>query len=215
MGFIGAEDEVFPKVRDAVDEDGVHADNDEREGPAAVGVDVDDGVKRGEDEEAPTGAEHGPGGSPDAFDDGVEAGEMNDDTGGEADEAGFHEEEKFLLRRAFTLIAEPLAGDEAEKHRAEGWDETEREVSAAVVGEWFFAREKIHEPLIESGAEIPVFIPMRSEAGEVRPISRDADGLPVEAGGWEWIERPGGPIADEDGGERDPLGARAGAGEEK
>src|SRR5688572_8832483 len=152
MGFVGAEDEVFPKVRDAVDENGVHANDDEGEGPAAVGVDIDDRVKRGEDEEAPTSAEDGPGGSPDAFDDGVDASEVNDSAGGEADEACDCEGEKFLLRRAFTLITEPLAGDEAEEHRAKGWDETESEVSAAVVGEWFFAREKIHEPLIESGA---------------------------------------------------------------
>lgn len=69
--------------------------------------------------------------------------------------------------------------------------------------------------MVESGAEVPVFIPMGGEAGEVLPIGRDADGLPIEVGGRERIERPGGPVADEDGGEGDPLGARFGEGNEE
>lgn len=79
--------------------------------------------------------------------------------------------------------AEPLSGDEAEEHRAEGGDETESEVTAAVVEEWFFAREKIHEPLVEASAEVPVFVPVCGEAREVLPIGRDADGLPIEIRG--------------------------------
>src|SRR5688572_17577234 len=132
MGFVGAEDEVFPEVGDAVDKDGVHADDDEGEGPAAVGVDIDDGVEGGEDEEAPAGAEDGPGGSPDAFDDGVEAGEVDRGADAEADESCDCEASCFLWGGAFA--AEPLAGDEAEEHGAEGWNETEGEVSAVVVG---------------------------------------------------------------------------------
>ena len=111
--------------------------------------------------------------------------------------------------------AEPLPGDEAEEHGAERGDETEGEIAAAVVEEWFFAREKIHEPLVEASAEVPIFIPVRGEAGEVLPIGRDADGLPIEIRGRERIECPGGPVANEDGGESDPLSARACEGEEE
>ena len=100
MGFPGTEDEAFPEVRDAVDEDGVHADDDEGEGPAFVAANIDDGVKGGEDEKAPAGAEDGPGGCPDALDDGVEPGEMDRNADGETNEAGFDEEESFLARSA-------------------------------------------------------------------------------------------------------------------
>src|SRR5690606_31644466 len=100
-------------------------DDDEREGPAAVAANIDDGVERGEDQEAPAGAEDGPGRSPDAFDDGIEAREIDGEAGGEADEAGFGEEESFLGGGEFG--AKPLAGDGAEKHGAESGNETEGE----------------------------------------------------------------------------------------
>ncbi len=69
---------------------------------------------------------------------------------------------------------------------------TEREIAAIVIDEWFFAREEVEEPLIKGVTEVAVFVPMRSEAGEVmNPVCGNADGLPIEIRAGCGIECPG------------------------
>src|SRR5215469_3938254 len=56
---------------------------------------------------------------------------------------------------------------------------------------------------------------MGREASEfVRPVLRDADGLPVEVGTWRSIKRPGEPITEEKNSEGCQLPARAAVREE-
>ncbi len=53
-----------------VDEDGVHADDDEEKCPVPEAEDIDDEVKEGEEEKTPSSAVKHEGGSPHFFDDG-------------------------------------------------------------------------------------------------------------------------------------------------
>ena len=55
----GTENEVFDQVGEAVNGDGVHPDDDQREGPFFAVLQIDDVIKGGEQEEGPPGAEAG------------------------------------------------------------------------------------------------------------------------------------------------------------
>ena len=91
------------------------------------------------------------------------------------------------------MCAQELPGDQAEDHCAQGGDETEGAVAATVGDEGLWAREKVEEPGIEGDAEVVGLPPVRGE------------GLAIER-----IERPGGEVGDEDGGEDEPLCAGLG-----
>ena len=98
---------IFAEVGDEVGGDGVHADDDEGEGDAAILFDVDDPGEGGEEEEADAAGEEGPGRGPDALDDGADAGEVKEEAGGD-EEAGGEEE---LAQGDFGLGGlEPAAG---------------------------------------------------------------------------------------------------------
>src|SRR5207245_165108 len=86
-----------------------------------------------------------------------------------------------LLAVALFVIAQPAAGDEAEDHRAERRNETQRAVPAAVIEERLLAREEVHEPGVERPGEVGVLVPMRRESADVvRPARRDAGAGPVK-----------------------------------
>lgn len=80
-------------------------------------------------------------------------------------------------------VAQLTARDEAEEHSAEGGDETESDVAAAVFEEGLGAGEEIEEPAVEGGAEVFGLGPLAGMLG------------------------PGGPIGEEQGGDEDPEGA--------
>jgi hypothetical protein len=73
-GAADAADPAGGELIGDVDGDGVHADDDEREGPGFVALDVDDVVEEGEGPEDDGTAVKCPGGRPEAFDDGAEGG---------------------------------------------------------------------------------------------------------------------------------------------
>ncbi len=201
-------------MRHKIRGDGVDADNDERKGEAAVVLNVDDPGEDGEIEEADPAAPKGPGGGPDAFDDGADAGEVEEETGGH--ESGGGDEEAAEGDLGFGLD-EPATGGEAEDHGGEGRDEAEGEIAAIVEEEGLGAGEAVEERDIEGLAEVAVLVPTGGEAGEemAMPVRRDADGGPREGGAGGGIERPGEPIGDEDSDEGGPLPAGANEGEEK
>jgi len=188
----GIGDGAFEDVSDPVGGDGVSADDEQREGPTGGAFEIDDVVEGGEEGEADAAAEEGPGRSPDAFDDGADAEEVEGEAGD--DEAGGELE----VAADGCLGAEELAGDEAQEHGGKRWDKAEGAVAAAMGDVGFWTREEIEEPGIEGDQEVVGFPPMGSE------------GLTGK-----WIESPGGPIAEEDGGDGEPLRARFGAAEEE
>jgi len=205
---------VLPQVGDEIGGDGVHADDDEREGEGAVASLFDDPEEGRQEIEAEAAAEEGPGRGPDALDDGVDAEEMKDDCGGHERGTG---EEEAADGKAGGGGEEPSTGDEAEDHGAEGGDEVEGEVSATVVEEGRGAGKEVEEPEVEGLAEVGVLVPVRCESVKEMavPVEWDADRGVVEAGGRKGIERPCEPVADEDGGERSPLPAWSDAGEKE
>ena len=147
VGGIGLE-EAFPEVGDDVGEDGVHADHDEWEHGAMPLADVGDEVESGEEECAPTATDEDPGGGPDAFDAGADAGEVEKGAEAEGGEAG--DDEGADSGEVWEILAtEPLAGEEAEDHGGEGGDEAEGDVAAAIEEPGFLAWEKVEEPEIE------------------------------------------------------------------
>lgn len=154
---------MLPQVGDEVGGDGVHADDDEREGEGAVASLFDDPEEGRQEIEAEASAEEGPGRGPDALDDGVDAEEMKDESDG-------HErstcEEETADGKAGDGGKEPSTGDEAEDHGAEGGDEAEGEVSAAVVEEGRGAGKEIQEPEVEGLAEVGVLVPVSCEPVE-------------------------------------------------
>ena len=70
-GAADAADPAGGELVGDVDGDGVHADDDEREGPRFVAPDVDGPVEEGEGPEYHGAAVKGPRGRPEAFDDGT------------------------------------------------------------------------------------------------------------------------------------------------
>lgn len=154
---------MLPQVGDEVGGDGVHADDDEREGEGAVATLFDDPEEGGQKIEAEAAAEEGPGRGPDALDDGVDAEEMKSDSDGQERGTG---EEETADGKAGGGGKEPSTGDEAEDHGAERRDEAEGEVSAAVVDEGRGAGKEIEEPEVEGLAEVGVLVPVRCESVE-------------------------------------------------
>ena len=206
--------EVLEEVGDEVGGNGVDADDDEREGEAAVVFDVDEPGEDGEVEEADAAAPEHPGGGPDAFDDRADAGEVEEQASGHEGSGG---EEEAAERDPGFGLDEPAAGDKAEDHGAEGGDEAEGEIAAVVEEEGLGAGELVEEPDVEGLAEVAVHVPVRREAGEqvAVPIGGDADGGPGEVRSGRGIEGPGEPVADEDGAEGGPEPAEPAEGEKE
>lgn len=205
---------MLPQVGDEVGGDGVHADDDEREGEGAVATLFDDPEEGRQEIEAEASAEERPGRGPDALDDGVDAEEVKGDSGGHERDTG---EEETADGKAGGSGEEPSTGDEAKDHGAEGGDEAEGEVSATVVDKRRGAGKEVEEPEVEGLAEVGVLVPVGGEAVEEMavPVEWDADSGVVEADGWKRIERPCEPVAEEDGGERGPLPAWPDEGEKE
>lgn len=106
----GVDDELFPQMRDEVRCNRVHADDDEREGPLAVVLHVDNPRKGDEEEEADAAAEECPAWCPHALDDGADSSEVKEQAGGEERKPG---DEEFAEGDERGGGAEPLSGKEA------------------------------------------------------------------------------------------------------
>ena len=105
-----------------------------------------------------------------------------------------------------SIVAEPLPGAQPKQHGAEGGNEAERQIAAAIVDETRGAREQIEEPNVEGLAEVAVLVPMRGEAGEVvMPVRRHSYCGIVEVRAGSRVERPREPVADKERGQRGPL----------
>src|SRR5581483_8829885 len=116
----------------------------------------------------------------DALHDRADAGEVEEQAGGDSEGRG---DEQFLHRDFRGGLAQPASGDETEDHGAQRRDEAEREIAAAVKNERPYTREEVQEPLVERVAQIGVLVPVRHETGViVSPVGRDAYGLVIEAG---------------------------------
>ena len=214
VGSQGGLDEVFPEVRDQVSGDGVHADDDEREGQAAVAPCVDVPGEGGEKVEADASAEEGPGRSPDALDDGIDSEDMEQHARG--DQRGACEEHP-AEGDSGCGGDEPSSGDKTEQHGTQCGDEAEGEIAAGVVEEGRGSGKEIQEPEIEGLAEVYVLVPVCGESMQkVRvPLRGNADLGVVEADGRQGIEGPRQPVAEEDGTEGDPLPSRFREGEQE
>src|ERR1700722_19905166 len=68
-----------------------------------------------------------------------------------------------------------------------------------------FPWEKIEEPLVERRGEVRVFVPMRGEARQVRPIRRHPDGSVIETGRRQWIQRKRRPVTQQNCRQTQPL----------
>src|SRR5437763_17060025 len=86
--------------------------------------------------------------------------------------------EEFAERNPRRRSTQPLAGEQSEEHRAEGRDETQREISAAVIHEGMSAGEEIEEPAVECDAGVHI----------LRPMGGPSRG---------WVKRPGEPRSEE------------------
>ena len=74
--------ELLEEMCDQIGGDGIHAYNDQGERDGAMFFDIDDPRKSSEEQEAHTTAEERPRWSPDALDDGADAGKVKQEAGG-------------------------------------------------------------------------------------------------------------------------------------
>ena len=71
-------DEVLAEMGHEIGGDGVRSDDNEREGDPAPAAHIDDPREGGEEQKADSAGEERPGGGPDAFYDGADAGEVKE-----------------------------------------------------------------------------------------------------------------------------------------
>ena len=166
---------------------------------------VEGGVEAGQEQETPAAAEQRPRRRPDALDDWAEAEPVDEQSDRQARRGGGGQPAQFGEVRG--RVAQPGAGDQAEYHRPQCRDETERGVTAVVEQKRLLAREEVEEPAVERPGQVRVHVPVGGEAGEVvrrRPIGGDADRLVIEVRPRQRVEDEGGPVAHEQHGQRDP-----------
>ena|SRR5271170_5158726 len=86
-----ADDEVFPKMRDEVCSNGIHAYDNQGEGPSAVVLDINDPGECDKKKEADASAEECPAWGPYALYDGADSCEVKQQSGGQKSESGDEE----------------------------------------------------------------------------------------------------------------------------
>src|SRR5204862_8193140 len=100
----------------------------------------------------------------------------------------------FPTRRSSDLrFAKPDSRNQAQDHRAQRGNETQREVSTGVVFETIFTREQVQEPLVEAVSKIVVLVPVRGETREIMlsvPLWRNTHVRPVKIRWRRGIQRP-------------------------
>ena len=214
-GAAGGDDPAFGELVGEVDGDGVHADDDEREGPRFVSLDVDEPVEEREDPEDDGAAVKGPRRGPELLDDGADR-DAGDEREDEAKRPGLKQPAEFL---AGGLVgAQVLAGHEPEGHGDERGHEVEGLVAALVEDEWGLQREEVQEPLVAIRREVGVHVPVRPEAAEDLSGIGDAEGFVIGGRPGDGRERergPGGHGDDADGAELDLPAASDEQGEEE
>src|SRR5438067_3943770 len=139
---------------DAVNSDGIHANDDQRKGPHAEFKDVHDEIESSQHEEAPPAAVECPGGGPYALDDGAYPRIIEAPSQPQTQEAGDDQQRHFFHARAGAL--EPTPRDQAENHRSQGRNKAERRIAAAIKDERALAREQVEEPLVEGPGHVTV-----------------------------------------------------------
>ena len=194
-GAADAADPAGGELVGDVDGDGVHADDDEREGPGFVAFDVDDPVEESEGPEDDGAAVKGPGGRPEAFDDGAEGGTSHERED-EAERPGFEQPVQFLA--GGLAGTEVLARHEPEDHGDERGDEVQGLVAAAVEDERLLAREQVQEPLVKGRREIGVHVPVRPKAIQGLACLGHAEGLELGPRSGDGREHERGPSGDGD-----------------
>ena len=118
----GREFREFDERGGEVERDWIHADPDERKGPAVPEAHVDEAVEKGEQERAPAASEEDVGRGPDFFDDGKSGG-VPCVTGGDERDAGDDEGEKFFSRGSGAFQAE--SGEDSEQASADRGERAE------------------------------------------------------------------------------------------
>ena len=194
-GAAGGDDPAFGELVGEVDGDGVHADDDKREGPRFVSLDVDEPVEEREDPEDDGAAVKSPGGCPEAFDDGAEGGTSHERQD-EAERTGL--EQPVQLLACGLVRPQVFPGNESEDHGDERGDEVEGLVAAVVEDERLLAREEVQEPLVEAGREVGVHVPMRPKPIQGLARLSHSEGLEVSAWSGDRGEHERGPGDDGD-----------------
>src|SRR5207253_1087671 len=147
-------DERLEQPAHEIRRDRVGADNDQRIGQRAQAEQVQHQVKRGKEEEAEPAAEQDPARSPDPLDDWAHTEMAEGEPAGQAEQT--RENQPHQLPPGWPLAAEHAAGQEAENHRAQGRNETQGRVAAAVEAKWRLARQTIQEPGVECPGQVTV-----------------------------------------------------------
>lgn len=157
-------DETFAQMSEKVSGDRVHSNNDQRKRPAAVAFPFDHPGESGQEQEANAAAEERPGRCPDPLDDGTNAGEMENQRQSDSSQT-----KRCKPSQNAHLFARPNPATryEPEDHGSERRNEAQSQITAAVCHKRVRSGEEIEKPLIEGIPEIAVFIPMRSESGEI------------------------------------------------
>src|SRR5437867_367485 len=195
----------FHEMRDAVRSNRVHADDNQRERPFLETLYIDHPTESGQEQEADASAEDGPRRRPDAFHHWANVRIMQRQSQRNPRHAG---NQQLFHRNVRPGVSQPAPCDQAQDHRAQRRNETQREVSTGVVHEGIFAREQVQEPLVEAVAEIVVLVPVRRESREVVlrvPRRGNAYALPIEIRGRRRIQGPRQPVSEENQGERPPY----------
>ncbi len=207
VGLHGLGEPDFQGVAHEVEGEGIHADDDEEEGPATVLLHIDELMKCGEEEHADAAAEEDPGRGPEVFDDGTDAAEVEGDAGEDTGHAG---DEK--SPDGSVVVFDPGACDEAEDHGGDGGDEVEGGVAAEPADVRGGAGEVIQEPDVEGPACVAVVVPVGKKSVEVvSPACWDVPGGGVGVRGDDGVEGVDEPVQDDEGGKGGH--ARAGAAE--
>lgn len=190
-----------------VNEETVHAHDDEREDELPLPGDLDEPVEKGEHDEHPAAAEKRPGWRPDALHNGA-SDDADDGAKKQADDRR-SKETPTLLSLAALAGEEEVPCDGSTQHGGEGWDEIQRGVTARIGDERLRGGEEIEEPAVKVSGCIQAFAPM-SEESRKQIFFRGADGREVEAGSRQRVLNEPEPISceDHDDGRRAVLPAK-------
>ena len=184
-----------------VHEDGIHAHHLKRESEPRLLQAIGHQVKTGEEQAAPTATEEHPRRRPDTFDHRRDSSSIEDPSDPQAGQAEQGDSEQPPADRN-VLSAQPSAHQQTANHRAQGGNETQRQVATPVVEKRLGPREPIEEPHIEVMGRVGVLVPMGGESAQavlLHPIGRDTDGGGIELRTGQRCHGEPCPVADENG----------------
>src|SRR5207249_2850200 len=120
----------FEQVRDAIRRNRIHSNNHQREGPAFHTRHIDDKIKTGGKQEAPSATVKHPARRPNPFPYRANAEPAEHCAREQAHNSRHNEPAHFAHSRSFA--AKNAACDQPQNHCSECWNETQRRISAAI-----------------------------------------------------------------------------------